>query len=120
MSEIIELKLPREITTKTLLRESNKSILAAQQFFAEVMNNESAPLKERLSAAKSIVDAHMKITGQLVKEESLELNKRLTTVRIRQINQELDKDTSKGYENAATAMQSLDLDVHESDAAKFS
>ena len=119
MSEIIELKLPREITTKTLLKESNKSILAAQQFFAEVMSNPNAPLKERLSAAKSIVDAHMKITGQLVKEEALELNKRLTTVRIRQINQELGNPQSKGYESEATAMKVLELDVHESDAAKF-
>lgn len=107
MSEIKETTLPRIITTRTLQKESNKSVLSAMAFFKEVLDDKKAELKHRLTAAKAIVDTNLKISSQLIKEDAHELNKRLTTVKIATLNQTL---TPTEYKHSPTNVVSTDVD----------
>jgi hypothetical protein len=95
MNEIKEITLPRIITTRTLQKESNKSVIQAMEFFKTVLENPANDIKHRLTAAKAIVDTNLKIQAQLIKEEAHDLNKRLTVLKINAVTEDLDKADGK-------------------------
>lgn len=110
MNEIKEITLPRIITTRTLQKESNKSVIQAMEFFKTVLENPDNDIKHRLTAAKAIVDTNLKIQAQLIKEEAHDLNKRLTVLKINAVTEDLDKADGKKSSYVPANVVSTDID----------